>query len=91
MCGLRTHCYNPITVTASIMSLAYLRNVNTKFNSALNKQDIENIHTEIIFLVFNARDRLPSLQNNNKLRDFSPQANYIDRATAACRRSYCKF
>jgi hypothetical protein len=48
------------------MSLAYLRNVNTKDNSALNKQDIENIHTEIIFLVFNTRERLSSLQNNNK-------------------------
>jgi hypothetical protein len=26
-------------------------------------------------------------QNKNKLRGFSPQANYTDRATAACRRS----
>jgi hypothetical protein len=26
-------------------------------------------------------------QKQNKLRDFSPQANYTDRATAACRRN----
>jgi hypothetical protein len=26
-------------------------------------------------------------KNKTKLRDFSPQANYTDRATAACRRS----
>jgi hypothetical protein len=28
--------------------------------------------------------------NKNKLRGLSPQANYTDRATAACRRSYCQ-
>jgi hypothetical protein len=29
-----------------------------------------------------------NMENNNKLRGFfSPQANYTDRATAACRRS----
>jgi hypothetical protein len=28
-------------------------------------------------------------QTNNKLHGFSPQANYTDRATDACRRSYC--
>jgi hypothetical protein len=28
---------------------------------------------------------------NKKTRDFSPQANYTDPATAACRRSYCNF
>jgi hypothetical protein len=27
---------------------------------------------------------------NNDLRDFSPPANYTDRATAACLRSYCQ-
>jgi hypothetical protein len=27
------------------------------------------------------------LQQTNKLRGLSPQANYTDRATAACRRS----
>jgi hypothetical protein len=28
-----------------------------------------------------------TLQQQNKLRGFSPPANYTDRATAACRRS----
>jgi hypothetical protein len=27
---------------------------------------------------------------NNKLCGFRPRANYTDRATAACRRSYCQ-
>jgi hypothetical protein len=33
-----------------------------------------------------------SMQNHEekKLRGFSPQANYNDRATAACRRSQCQ-
>jgi hypothetical protein len=26
----------------------------------------------------------------NKFRDFSPPANYTDRISAACRRSYCQ-
>jgi hypothetical protein len=30
----------------------------------------------------------PSSANNKKLRGFSPQANYTDRGTAACQRSY---
>jgi hypothetical protein len=29
-------------------------------------------------------------QNKNKLHGLSPQANYTDRATAACRRSDCQ-
>jgi hypothetical protein len=29
-------------------------------------------------------------KEKRKLRGFSPQANYIDRATAACRRSECQ-
>jgi hypothetical protein len=29
-------------------------------------------------------------QKQNKLRGFNPPANYTDRATAACRRSYCQ-
>jgi hypothetical protein len=40
------------------MSIAYLRNVNAMDNSALNKQKIENIRTEIIFLIFTTRERL---------------------------------
>jgi hypothetical protein len=28
-------------------------------------------------------------QKKNKLRGLSPRANYTDRTTAACRRSYC--
>jgi hypothetical protein len=30
------------------------------------------------------------LTTTKKLRCFSPQANYTDRATTACRRSYCQ-
>jgi hypothetical protein len=33
---------------------------------------------------------LKSKEYNTKLRGFSPQANYTDRATAACRRSQCQ-
>jgi hypothetical protein len=31
--------------------------------------------------------KMPSYKKENKLRGFSPPANYTDRATAACRRS----
>jgi hypothetical protein len=34
--------------------------------------------------------RCPRITFNIKLRGFSPQANYTDRATAASRRSYCQ-
>jgi hypothetical protein len=30
------------------------------------------------------------ISTQNKLRGLSPRANYIDRATAACQRSYCQ-
>jgi hypothetical protein len=32
----------------------------------------------------------PFLLNDSKLRCLSPRANYTDRATAACRRSWCQ-
>jgi hypothetical protein len=30
------------------------------------------------------------IKNKNKLHGLSPRANYTDRATASCRRSYCQ-
>jgi hypothetical protein len=33
---------------------------------------------------------LQVIEIKKKLRDLSPQVNYIDRATAACRRSWCQ-
>jgi hypothetical protein len=33
------------------------------------------------------QERWTKEKNKNELRDFSPQADYTDRATAACRRS----
>jgi hypothetical protein len=35
-------------------------------------------------------DRNKQKQNKKKLNGLSPRANYIDRATAACRRSDCQ-
>jgi hypothetical protein len=32
----------------------------------------------------------PKKKKKTKLRGASPQANYTDRATAACRRSFCQ-
>jgi hypothetical protein len=34
--------------------------------------------------------RTPYTKKKTKLRGLSPRANYTDRATAACRRSYCQ-
>jgi hypothetical protein len=36
------------------------------------------------------RDKLFETYSNTKLGVFSPQANYIDRTTTACRRSQCQ-
>jgi hypothetical protein len=40
-----------------------------------------------IYVIMDAHAIFFELANKKELRDFSPQANYIDRATAACRRS----
>jgi hypothetical protein len=37
--------------------------------------------------IVNENKRLNELKLKKKLRGFSPQANYTDRATAACRRN----
>jgi hypothetical protein len=50
--------------------------------------------TTHLFLVTRLRMVEPLLhsskQKQNKLHGLSPRANYTDRATAACRRSYCQ-
>jgi hypothetical protein len=40
--------------------------------------------------IFKVEPNIYQKQQTNKLRGLSPRANYTDRETAACRRSYCQ-
>jgi hypothetical protein len=47
-----------------------------------------NVQKAIIVLIYHRQKRLDFIYiMKNKLRGFSPQGNYTDRATAVCRRS----